>query len=86
MMNHLILLHVNILNNQPITMPPEDSSHLEAVTLNNIILMKNPKGLPPGIFTDSDNCVRRIWRQIGTAVMDHKRFAITGQCLVLGDL
>jgi transposase InsO family protein len=53
-----------ILNNRPITMPSEDSSELEALTPNHIILMKNPKGLPPGIFSDSDNYVRRRWRQI----------------------
>jgi len=53
-----------ILNNRPITMPSEDFSELEALTPNHIILMKNPKGLPPGIFSDSDSYVRRRWRQI----------------------
>jgi len=61
-MNRLILSHVR-WNTSWTT--DQSQWHLKIlVTWNHIILMKNPKGLPPGIFNDSDNYVRRRWRQI----------------------
>ena len=62
---HTVMCEVEyILNNRPLTTSSEDHSELEMLTPNHIILMKNPKGLPPGIFCDSDNYARRRWRQI----------------------
>ena len=53
-----------ILNGRPLTRCSSDSNDLSCLTLNHLLLLKCDQALPPGIFTESDNYVRRRWRQV----------------------
>lgn len=53
-----------ILNDRPITGVSEDVNDLEPLTPNHILLLKGKPTLPPGVFQQSDQYVRRRWRQV----------------------
>ena len=61
---HTILCEVEqILNSRPLTTSSDDINDLEALTPNHLLMDKSNSTPPPGIFTSSDNYVRRQWRQ-----------------------
>ena len=61
---HTILCEVEqILNSRPLTTSSDDIYDLEALTPNHLLMAKSNSTPPPGIFTSSDNYVRRRWRQ-----------------------
>ena len=53
-----------ILNGRPLTRCSSDPNDLSCLTPNHLLLLKCDQALPPGIFTESDNYVRRRWRQV----------------------
>ena len=54
----------SVLNSRPLTGSSSDPNDLTCLTPNHLLLLKDQCCLPPGIFTESDNYVRRRWRQI----------------------
>ena len=53
-----------ILNCRPLTPVSSDPNDDNVLTPNHILLMKDGKGLPPGIFDSNDAYVKQRWRQI----------------------
>lgn len=47
-----------------ITKPSDDPTDLEALTPNNLLLLKAKSPLPPGLFVQGDFYVKRRWRQV----------------------
>ncbi len=54
----------SILNARPLTKISDDSRDLNALTPNNLLLLKSDVILPPGIFDKTDQYCQRRWRQI----------------------
>ena len=54
----------SVLNSRPLTRSSSDPNDLTCLTPNHLLLLKDRCCLPPGIFTECDNYVRRRWRQI----------------------
>jgi hypothetical protein len=54
----------HVLNSRPITPASEDPNDLDALTPNDLLLLKPEHSLPCGIFDSSDNYTRRRWRQV----------------------
>ena len=53
-----------ILNCRPLTPVSSDPNDDNVLTPNHILLMKDGKGLPTGIFDSNDAYVKQRWRQI----------------------
>ena len=53
-----------ILNNRPLTEISSDPLDNEPLTPNHLLLFNAGITFPPGLFTSSDSCTRRRWRQI----------------------
>lgn len=53
-----------ILNSRPITKASTDLIDLEALTLNQLLLLKIMPSLPPGQFQKEDIYARCRWRQV----------------------
>ena len=62
---HTVFCEVeHIVNSRPITPVSEDPNDLDALTPNNLLLLRADHTLPCGIFDSSDNYTRRRWRQV----------------------
>lgn len=56
---HTVLCEVeSILNSRPITKESTDPNDLEALTLNQLLLLKTKPCLPPGLFQREDMYAR----------------------------
>ncbi|XP_022335109.2 uncharacterized protein LOC111131734 [Crassostrea virginica] len=53
-----------ILNGRPLTPASDDPSDLSVLTPNHLLLLRHGETCPPGTFLQTDNYVRRRWRQI----------------------
>lgn len=53
-----------IINGRPLTRVSEDPRDLSALTPNHLLLLRECRNLPPGIFDKQDQYCRRRWRQI----------------------
>ena len=53
-----------VLNGRPLTKSSSDPQDLTCLTPNHLLLLKDQPSLPPGMFPEADNYVRRRWRQI----------------------
>ena len=53
-----------VVNGRPIPKVSDDPRDLEALTPNHLLLLRKGSQLPPGVFTKSDNYVRRKWKQV----------------------
>ena len=53
-----------ILNGGPLTRCSSDPHDLVCLTLNHLLLLKSDQAVPPGKLIESDNYVRRRWRQV----------------------
>ena len=53
-----------VINGRPITKVSEDSRHLETLSPNHLLLLRQGGVLPPGLFQRENNYSRRRWRQI----------------------
>lgn len=53
-----------IINGRPLTVISDDPTDLKPLTPNHLLLLQPPKTLPPGVFNQKDNFVRRRWRQV----------------------
>ena len=53
-----------IVNGRPITKSSDDQSDAEALTPNDLLLLRPGPRLPPGVFTKEDSYSRRRWRQV----------------------
>ena len=51
-------------NGWPITKVSDDPRDPEALTPNNLLLLRSGPALPPGLFTKIDSFSRRRWRQV----------------------
>ena len=54
----------SILNGRPLTPASDDPSDLSVLTPNHLLLLRHGETCPPGTFLQTDNYVRRRWRQI----------------------
>ena len=54
----------SVLNGRPLTKSSSDPQDLTCLTPNHLLLLKDQPSLPPGMFSEADNYVRRRWRQI----------------------
>ena len=54
----------SLLNNRPITSISSDPKDLEALSPNHLLLLRSCVTMPPGVFCQHDNYVRRRWRQV----------------------
>jgi transposase InsO family protein len=54
----------SILNGRPLTPTSDDPNDLSALTPNHLLLLRSGETCPPGTFSQTDNYVRRRWRQI----------------------
>ena len=54
----------SVLKSRPLTRSSSDANDLTCLTPNHLLLLKDQCCLPPGIFTECDDYVRRHWRQI----------------------
>ena len=62
---HTVLCEVEaILNDRPITKLADDPTDLEPLTPNHLLLLKGKPALPPGVFDEKDQYVRKRWRQV----------------------
>lgn len=62
---HTVLCEAEaILNSHPITKASTDPNDLEALTLNQLLLLKTIPSLPPGQFQKEDMYAHRRWRQV----------------------
>lgn len=62
---HTVLCEIeSILNDRPITKISEDPNDFEALTPDHLLLMKGKPALPPSLFKESDQYVKRRWRQV----------------------
>ena len=53
-----------ILNSRPITKSSDDVNDLEALTPNHLLLLKGQAILPPNLSEDTEQYVRRRWKQV----------------------
>ena len=53
-----------VLNNRPLTEVSSDSSNLEALTPNHLLLLNAGVTFPPGLFSPNDCFINRKWRQV----------------------
>jgi hypothetical protein len=62
---HTLLCEVEgILNSRPITRSSDDVNDLEALTPNHLLLLKGQPILPPNLSEDTDQYLRRRWKQV----------------------
>ena len=59
----LTALAVNILNSRPLTAISPDPDDLDALTPNHLLIMEPGESFP-GLHTQSEQCLRKKWRQI----------------------
>ena len=53
-----------ILNSRPITSNSDSPSDAEPLTPNHLLLLQCNRALPPGVFKEDDQYMRRRWRQV----------------------
>ena len=62
---HTLLCEVEgILNSRPITRSSGDGKDLEALTPNHILLLKGQPILPPSLSEETDQYLKRRWKQV----------------------
>ena len=54
----------NIINSHPLTTTSDDPNDLDALTSNDLLLLKRSQPLPPGVFEPADCYSRKQWRQV----------------------
>ena len=54
----------SIVNSRPLTPVLQDPEANEPLTPNHILLMRPSPSYTPGVFSESDNYVRKKWRQV----------------------
>ena len=54
----------SIVNGRPLTKVSDDPRDLEALTPNQLLLLRSGPTLPPGVFRKEDVYSRRRWRQV----------------------
>ena len=53
-----------IVNGRPLTKSSDDPKDASSLTPNDLLLLRSPVQLPPGIFVKHDMYVKRRWRQV----------------------
>ncbi|XP_022779469.1 uncharacterized protein LOC111320980 [Stylophora pistillata] len=54
----------SVVNGRPITKSSDDPSDSEALTPNDLLLLRSGPNLPPGVFRKEDGYSRTRWRQV----------------------
>ena len=86
-----------ILNGRPLTAVSDDPSDLEALTHNNILLLRKGPTPPPGLFNRDHSCSRCRWRQVQfswhrwmkeylPALQSRQKWLVQNRNLAIGDI
>ena len=54
----------SIINGRPLTKVSDDPRDVAALTPNHLLLLKSNNSMPPGVFSKSNCCGKRRWKQV----------------------
>ena len=63
-MKHSSSCLIYYINDRPITKVSDDPNDFEALTPNDLLLLRTGASFPPGLFNKTDCYVRRRWCQV----------------------